>query len=47
MQGLLKCFSGLGDDIGLGLSPMADCFDFGSTNVVQLSNSTGFNVITP
>ena len=26
------------DDIGLGLSSMAICFDFLSTNVVQLSN---------
>ena len=26
------------DDIGLGLSSMAVCFDFGSTNVVHLSN---------
>ena len=36
----------MGDDIGSGLSSMAVCFDFRSTNVVQLSNSTGFNVIT-
>ena len=28
----------MGDDIGLGLSSMAVCFDFRSTNVVQLSN---------
>ena len=28
----------MGDDIGLGLSSMAICFDFRSTNVVQLSN---------
>ena len=28
----------MGDDIGLGLSSMAICFDFHSTNVVQLSN---------
>ena len=28
----------MGDDIGLGLSSMAVCFDFCSTNVVQLSN---------
>ena len=28
----------MGDDIGLGLLPMAICFDFQSTNVVQLSN---------
>ena len=28
----------MGDDIGLGLLSMAICFDFRSTNVVQLSN---------
>ena len=28
----------MGDDIGLGLSSMAICFDFRSTNIVQLSN---------
>ena len=28
----------MSDDIGLGLSSMAVCFDFCSTNVVQLSN---------
>ena len=28
----------MGDDIGSGLSSMAVCFDFSSTNVVQLSN---------
>ena len=28
----------MGDDIGLGLLSMAVCFDFCSTNVVQLSN---------
>ena len=28
----------MGDDIGLALSSMAFCFDFCSTNVVQLSN---------
>ena len=28
----------MGDDIGLGLSSMAVCFDFRSTNLVQLSN---------
>ena len=28
----------MGDDIGLGLSSLAVCFDFRSTNVVQLSN---------
>ena len=28
----------MGDDIGLGLLSMAVCFDFRSTNVVQLSN---------
>ena len=28
----------MGDDIGLGLSSMAVCFDFHSTKVVQLSN---------
>ena len=27
----------MGDDIGLGLSSMAVCFDFRSTNVVQLN----------
>ena len=27
----------MGDDIGLGLSSMAVCFDFRSTNIVQLS----------
>ena len=41
----------MGDDIGSGLSSMSVCFDFRSTNVVQLSNretrtSTGFDVIT-
>jgi hypothetical protein len=40
----------MGDVIGLDLSSMAVCFDFLSTNVVQLSNrtrtSTGFDVIT-
>ena len=40
----------MGDDIGSGLSSMAVCFDFCSTNVVQLSNrnrtSTSFDVIT-
>ena len=41
----------MSDDIGSGLSSMAICFDFRSTNVVQLSNqnpytSTGFDVIT-
>ena len=39
----------MSEDIGLGLSSMAICFDFRSTNVVQLSNwnpySTGFVVI--
>ena len=38
------------DDIGSGLLSMAICFDFRSTNVVQLSDqnrtSTGSNVIT-
>ena len=37
------------DDIGSGLSSMAICFDFHSTNVVQLSNRNPyfyrFNVI--
>ena len=28
----------LGDEISLGLLSMAVCFDFRSTNVVQLSN---------
>ena len=28
----------MSDDIGLGLSSMAVCFDFHSTNVVQISN---------
>ena len=28
----------MGDDIGSGLSSMSVCFDFRSTNVVQLSN---------
>ena len=28
----------MGDDISSGLSSMAVCFDFCSTNVVQLSN---------
>ena len=28
----------MGDDIGWGLSSMAVCFDFRSTNIVQLSN---------
>ena len=28
----------MGDDIGLDLLSMAVCFDFRSTNVVQLSN---------
>ena len=28
----------MGDDIGLGLWSMTACFDFRSTNVVQLSN---------
>ena len=36
----------MGDDIGSGLSSMAVCFDFCSTNIVQLSNSTSFDVIT-
>ena len=40
----------MGDDIGLGLLSMAVCFDFRSTNLVQLSNrthtSTCFNVNT-
>ena len=41
----------MGDDIGLGLLSMAVCYDFRSTNVVQLSNqnpylsSTGLDVI--
>jgi hypothetical protein len=40
----------MGDDIGSGLLSMAVCFDFRSTNLVQLSNrtrsSTCFNVNT-
>ena len=40
----------MGDDIGSGLLSLAVCFDFCSTNIVQLSNRnpyfTGFNVIT-
>ena len=41
----------MGDDIGLGLLSMAVCFDFRSTNIVQLGiietrTSTGFDVIT-
>ena len=28
----------MGDDIGLGLSPVSVCFDSYSTNIVQLSN---------
>jgi len=32
----------MGDDIGLGLSSMAVCFDFRSTNVVQLSNQNSY-----
>ena len=36
----------MGDEIGLGLLSMAVCFDFRSTNIVQLSNTyTSFNVI--
>ena len=39
----------MGDDISSGLSSMAVCFDFRSSNMVQLNNqnpSTGFDVIT-
>ena len=40
----------MGDDISSGLLSMSVCFDFWSTNVVQLSigtcTSTGFDVIT-
>ena len=40
----------MGDDIGSGLSSMAVCFEFRSTNVVQLSNwnrtSNSYDVIT-
>ena len=40
----------MGDEIGLGLLSMAVCFDFRSTNIVQLSNrnstSTSSDVIT-
>ena len=38
----------MGDDIGSGLSSMAVCFDFRSTNVVVIGTrtSTGFDVIT-
>ena len=32
----------MGDDIGLGLPSMAVCFDFCSTNVVQLSNQNPY-----
>ena len=32
----------MSDDIGLGLSSMADCFDFHSINVVQLSNRNAY-----
>ena len=32
----------MGDDIGLGLSSMAVCYDFRSTNVVQLSNQNPY-----
>ena len=32
----------MGDDIGSGLSSMAVCFDFCSTNVVQLSNQNPY-----
>jgi len=32
----------MGDDNGLGLLPMAVCFDFHSTNVVQLSNQNPY-----
>ena len=41
----------MGDDIGSGLSSMAVCYDFRSTNKVQLSNqnpyfsSAGLDVI--
>jgi hypothetical protein len=35
----------MGDDIGSGLSPMAICFDFCSTNVVGTHTFTGFDVI--
>ena len=40
----------MGDDISSGLSSMAVCFDFCSTNEVQLSNQNpefyGYDVIT-
>ena len=40
----------MGDDMGSGLLSMAICFNFCSTNVLQLSNRnrtcTGFDVIT-
>ena len=32
----------MGDDISSGLSSMAICFDFRSTNVVQLSNRNSY-----
>ena len=32
----------MGDDISSGLSSMAVCFDFRSTNVVQLSNGNPY-----
>ena len=40
LQDILQSKLGLliGDDISLGLSSMVVCFDFLSTNVVQLSN---------
>ena len=60
MHQMVECFNSMetifnlswvinGDDIGSGLSSMAVCFDFRSSNMVQLNNqnpSTGFDVIT-
>ena len=37
----------MGDDIGSGLSSMAVCFDFRSTNVVQLSNRNPYLMSSP
>jgi hypothetical protein len=37
----------MGDDTGLGLSSMTVCFDFCSTNVVQLSNQNRFRCHHP
>ena len=37
----------MGDDIGSGLSSMSVCFDFRSTNIVQLSNRNSHGLRTP